>query len=106
MSVVAELAGAHCADGGQKITSGLDANAEGEIHTLLHSHAAGRTRLLISHRLSALRMADAIAVLSDGAISELGTHDELMRSGQLYARMFTLQAAGYQDARVQEANLG
>ncbi len=81
-------------------SSGLDAGAEFRIHQTLQAYGAGRARLLISHRLSALRSADTIAVLSDGCIIEHGTHDALMAAGGEYARLFTLQARGYQDARV------
>ena len=51
--------------------------------------------ILISHRFSTVRMADRILVLLDGRIAEAGTHDELVRSGGLYAELFQLQAAGY-----------
>lgn len=81
-------------------SSGLDAVAELRVHRALADHAHGRTRLLISHRLSALRTADLIAVLSDGKIIERGSHDALMIKGGAYARLFALQASGYQDERV------
>ncbi|MEO7729456.1 MAG: hypothetical protein ABIY55_00680, partial [Kofleriaceae bacterium] len=48
-----------------------------------------------SHRLGSLRGADTIAVLADGAISEQGTHDQLMARGRDYARLFRLQASAY-----------
>lgn len=81
-------------------TSGLDAEGEHRVHATVARHAEGRTRLLISHRMAALRGADLIVTLVDGRIAERGSHDELMDAGGEYARLFRLQADGYQDARV------
>ncbi|MGW9213657.1 ABC transporter ATP-binding protein [Embleya sp. NPDC055664] len=81
-------------------SSGLDPEAEHDVHRTLRRHRAGRTGLLVSHRLGALRDADTIAVLADGRITELGPHDELMALADgHYARLFGLQAAGYVDRR-------
>ncbi|MEU8274978.1 ABC transporter ATP-binding protein [Microbispora bryophytorum] len=77
-------------------SSGLDAEAEHEIHTGLRAHRAGRTSVLISHRLSAVRDADLLVVLDRGQVVERGTHEALMDAGGVYARLFTLQARGYQ----------
>lgn len=76
-------------------SSGLDAEAEHEIHRRLQAHRAGRTSLLISHRLGALREADLLVVLADGQVVECGTHEELMAADGTYRRLFTLQAQGY-----------
>jgi ATP-binding cassette subfamily B protein len=78
-------------------SSGLDAEAEYEIHSRLRAHRDGRTSILISHRLNAVRDADNIVVLADGAIAEQGDHGTLMTRGGTYARLFSLQARGFAD---------
>ncbi len=80
-------------------SSGLDPSAEHDVHTRLGEHRAGRTSLLISHRLGAVRSADTILVLSGGTVIEQGTHDELVTGGGEYATLFRLQASGYTDDR-------
>ncbi|WP_412543949.1 ABC transporter ATP-binding protein [Longispora sp. K20-0274] len=79
-------------------SSGLDAQAEHEVHQRLREHRSGATSVLISHRLGAVRDADEIVVLSGGRIHERGAHDDLLAAGGEYARLFRLQAAGYQPA--------
>ncbi|MFG2075132.1 ABC transporter ATP-binding protein [Nonomuraea maritima] len=76
-------------------SAGLDAEAEHDIHTRLRMIRSGRTSLLVSHRLGAVRDADLIVMLDGGAVLERGTHDELIAAGGAYARMFRLQAQGY-----------
>jgi ATP-binding cassette subfamily B protein len=51
--------------------------------------------VLISHRFSTVRMADLIAVLDHGRLTECGTHDELVAAHGLYAELFALQARAY-----------
>jgi ATP-binding cassette, subfamily B, bacterial len=87
-------------------SAGLDALAEHRIHRALGRRRRGRTSLLVSHRLSALRDADVIVVMSEGRIVERGTHDELMTAQHEYARLFGLQAGGYQDDRVRLPAVG
>ncbi len=79
-------------------SAGLDAEAEHELHGRLLARREGTTSVLISHRLSAVAMAERIVVLSGGRIIESGTHAALLASGGEYARLFTLQASGYRDA--------
>lgn len=76
-------------------SSGLDADAEHAVHASLRRHRHGRTSILISHRLGAIRDADLIAVLSEGKIVEQGPHDTLMTLNGEYARLFTLQSSAY-----------
>ena len=76
-------------------TSALDAVAEHEVVQKFQQLAAGRTTILISHRFSTVRLADRIFVLANGCIAESGPHDELMRHGGEYARMFELQSLNY-----------
>jgi ATP-binding cassette subfamily B protein len=82
-------------------TAALDAHAE---HALFERYAAsaravgtatGAITIFVSHRFSTVRMADHIVVLRDGAVVEQGSHDELIRLGNLYAELFELQAAAY-----------
>ena len=77
-------------------TSALDARAETEAFQRFIQLTEGKTAVIISHRFSTVRIADRIMVLKNGAVLELGTHEELMANDQLYAELFNLQAAGYQ----------
>ncbi len=76
-------------------TSSLDPEAEAAIFAELKDNLKGRIGIVISHRFSTVRIADRIAVIADGHIKELGTHEELLRAGGRYAGLFELQAAGY-----------
>ncbi|WP_310739007.1 ABC transporter ATP-binding protein [Microbispora sp. H10830] len=85
-------------------SSGLDAEAEHEIHQGLREHRRGRTSLLISHRLGAVRDADHIVVLDGGQVAEQGTHTGLLACGGIYAHMFALQAEGYRQREDRNAD--
>lgn len=76
-------------------SAGLDAEAEHRVHAELARHRAGRTSVLVSHRLGALRDADRLAVFDGGRLAEHGTHAELLAAGGTYATLFRLQSAGY-----------
>ncbi|HMC34977.1 MAG TPA: ATP-binding cassette domain-containing protein, partial [Myxococcales bacterium] len=76
-------------------TASLDAEAEHELFVRLQQLAADRTAILISHRFSTVRRADRIAVLQEGRVEELGTHEELLARNGRYAHLFRLQASGY-----------
>ena len=76
-------------------TSALDAKAEYDVFNRFRELAEGRSALLISHRLSTVKMADTIYVLDQGQIVERGTHDQLVRHGATYANLFEMQAQSY-----------
>jgi ATP-binding cassette subfamily B protein len=76
-------------------TSSLDPEAEAGIFAELKENLKGRIGIVISHRFSTVRIADRIAVIADGHVTELGSHEELLRAGGRYAQLFELQAAGY-----------
>lgn len=76
-------------------TAALDAEAEHELFQRFLALKAERTALLITHRFSTVRMADRILVFEKGRVVESGTHAELMAEGGRYARLFELQAQGY-----------
>ncbi len=76
-------------------TAALDPRSEAALFANVRELFQDRSTLLISHRFSSVRSADRIYVLADGRVVESGTHDELMRRGDLYAELFTLQAAAY-----------
>lgn len=76
-------------------TAALDAEAEHAIFERFRTLTRGRTAILISHRFPTVRMADRILVIEQGTIREQGTHEQLLASGGIYARLFSLQAEGY-----------
>lgn len=76
-------------------TASLDPEAEAAIFGELRQHLKGRLGIMISHRFSTVRTADRIALVADGRVAELGTHEELLRLNGRYARLFELQACGY-----------
>jgi ATP-binding cassette subfamily B protein len=76
-------------------TASVDARTEYEIFQNFKTLTEGKMAILISHRFSTVRMADRIAVIQEGRIAELGTHEELLRRGGIYAELFGMQAEGY-----------
>lgn len=76
-------------------TASLDPKAEAALFGNVRSLYAGRSVLLISHRLASCRHADRIYVLHDGRVVEHGSHDELMALDGRYAELFRLQATAY-----------
>jgi ATP-binding cassette, subfamily B, bacterial len=74
-------------------TSALDNESERSVQESLHRLARGRTTLVIAHRLSTVRNAGRIVVLTEDGIAEEGTHAELVSSGGAYARLYNTQAS-------------
>jgi subfamily B ATP-binding cassette protein MsbA len=72
-------------------TSSLDTESEAAVQAALANLMEGRTVLVIAHRLSTVRRADRIAVLEDGRITQMGSHDELLAQGGTYSRLYHLQ---------------
>ena len=75
-------------------TSSVDAQAEGQIQRAIAELMAGRTSLVVAHRLSTILHADEILVLQHGEIRERGSHRELLAQGGLYQRLYQLQLSG------------
>ncbi len=69
-------------------TSALDAQTEARLHAALGQFLAGRTTLIVAHRLSAVRQADHVYVFEDGRIAEEGPHEALLDRNGLYARLY------------------
>ncbi|HMC32543.1 MAG TPA: ABC transporter ATP-binding protein [Candidatus Angelobacter sp.] len=75
-------------------TSGLDAASEKLVFEALDRLMAGKTTIVIAHRLSTVRRADVIYVVNEGSIIEQGNHRELLKKGGLYAKLHRLQFKG------------
>ena len=80
-------------------SSALDAEAEEYVFRQFMEISAGKTAFLISHRLSAVSMADKIALMEDGRLQEFGSHEELLKKGGRYAKLYNLQADAYREVR-------
>jgi ATP-binding cassette subfamily B protein len=78
-------------------TANLDVRAEAALYDRFLQLTAGATTILVSHRFATVRRADLIAVVDGGIVTELGTHEDLLRRGGQYAEMWSLQAARFVD---------
>lgn len=72
--------------------------AEYEIYTQFNNMITDKCAILITHRLSAVQLADKVAVFDNGHVVEYGTHAELYTKGGIYTEMFDKQARFYRDA--------
>ncbi|WP_404299502.1 ABC transporter ATP-binding protein [Halomonas sp.] len=77
-------------------TAAMDAAAEAAVFADFRKHSHNKMTMLISHRFSTVRAADQILVIDGGEILEQGNHESLMASNGRYARLFRLQAKGYE----------
>jgi ATP-binding cassette, subfamily B, bacterial len=87
-------------------TAQLDIRAEAAFYNRFLELTSGLTTVVISHRFATVRRADRIAVLDQGRITELGSHDDLIAAGGSYAAMFTMQAARFARAAPESAARG
>lgn len=81
-----------------ELTAALDPMAEYEIYTQFNNMITDKCAILITHRLSAVQLADKVAVFDNGHVVEYGTHGELYTKGGIYTEMFDKQARFYRDA--------
>lgn len=78
-------------------TAALDAVAEDQIYQQYHQIAANCTSVFISHRFASTRFCDHIILLENGAVSEYGTHQELLQKNGRYTEMYQIQSQYYQE---------
>jgi ATP-binding cassette subfamily B protein len=78
-------------------TANIDSYTERQIQKALLTLLKGRTGMVIAHRLATIRGADRIIVLQDGQLIETGNHDELMALGGLYAKLYNMNYASFDD---------
>jgi ATP-binding cassette, subfamily B, bacterial MsbA len=77
-------------------TSALDSESEALVQSALHNLMSGRTVFVIAHRLSTVRRADRIVVIENGAIADIGSHENLMTKLGTYRRLYDLQFADFE----------
>ena len=80
-------------------TSNIDPEAEEKIFAELSRLTRDRILIFVTQRFSTVRIADRIFVIDEGRIIEQGTHKELMKLGERYAKLYNLQAKAYLDSK-------
>jgi len=73
-------------------STGLDAESTDLVLQALRKLMKGKTTIIISHELNLIRDADQIIVIKEGQVEQIGTHDELIRAGGLYANLYIMQS--------------
>jgi ATP-binding cassette, subfamily B, bacterial len=76
-------------------SASLDPRGEAELFDLLHLLCSDRIVIFVSHRFATVRSADVVVVLDHGEVVEMGSHDQLLEIGGIYADLFTIQASRY-----------
>ena len=78
-------------------TAALDPIAESEMYQKYNEMTSGKSSIYISHRLASTRFCDRIIMIADGGIGEEGTHEELLKMGGRYAKLFEIQSKYYKE---------
>lgn len=86
-------------------SAGLDAESEKLVFDALENLMEGKTSIVIAHRLATVRRANVIFVVDQGRVVEQGTHEELLKNGGLYSRLYELQFRGEEDQEQREVVL-
>ncbi|MBD5499300.1 MAG: ABC transporter ATP-binding protein [Lachnospiraceae bacterium] len=75
-------------------TSALDVQAETDVQKAIDGLAKGRTTLVVAHRLSTIKNADCIVVMEHGRVAEMGKHEDLLKQGRVYPKLYAMYAGG------------